>query len=70
VKTGALDWFSDDWEFWFYNKSVVSSGQSKRPLRANESNVRWREFDAVVIMATEYNLGAIPYGFNPSPKSH
>ncbi len=70
VKTGALDVLSDDWEFWFYNKSVVKSGKPKRPMRANESSVRWREFDAVVIMATEYNLGTFPYGFSPSPQSH
>jgi hypothetical protein len=70
VKTGAMDVLSDDWEFWFYNKSVVQSGQPKRSLHANESSVRWQEFDAVVIMATEYNLGAIPYGFSPSPQSH
>ncbi len=65
IKTGALDLLSDNWEFWFYNKSVVKQNEDKRPLIASESSSRWTEFDVVILMATEYNLSALPYGFSP-----
>lgn len=65
IKTGALDLLSDNWEFWFYNKSVVKRNEDKRPLIASESRSRWTEFDVVILMATEYNLSALPYGFSP-----
>lgn len=65
IKTGALDLLSDNWEFWFYNKSVVKRNADKRPLIASESSSRWTEFDVVILMATEYNLSALPYGFSP-----
>ncbi len=69
VKTGALDLLSDNWEFWFYNKSVVKRNEEKRPLIARESRSRWNEFDVVVLMATEYNISTLPYGFSPQSPS-
>lgn len=65
IKTGALDVLSNGWELWFYGASSVTKEHAKRPLRAGEAAVRWSEFDAVILMATEYNLPDLPFGFRP-----
>ncbi len=65
IKTGALDAISNGWELWFYGVSAVTSGTPKRSLKPGEAAVRWNEFDAVVLMATEYNLTDLPFGFRP-----
>ena len=63
VGSKSLFLFSDSWEFWFYNNSVITTSGSKSPIDRSLTPERIKEFDLVIFMGTESNLRRMPYGF-------